>query len=106
MNNLRTMIQDELKQALAGLIPLPAMETTPITDIVQPAPTILLAVISPIVALAPGAATPPITLIVVGDPLANNNNAEGQPMNAARNVPNVEENLEEIKNYMIEKAKR
>ena len=27
-------------------------------------------------------------------------------MNASRNIPNVEENLEEIKNYMIEKAKR
>ena len=34
MNNLRAMIQDELKQALAGLIPLPAVETTLISDIV------------------------------------------------------------------------
>ena len=34
MNNLRAMIQDELKQALAGLIPLPAVETTLVTDIV------------------------------------------------------------------------
>ena len=39
-------------------------------------------------------------------PLANNNNAEGKLMNASRNIPNVEENLEEIKNYMIEKVKR
>ena len=34
MNNLRAMIQDELKQALAGLISLPAVETTLVTDIV------------------------------------------------------------------------
>ena len=33
MNNLRAMIQDELKQALNGLIPLPASEMTPIATI-------------------------------------------------------------------------
>ena len=71
MNNLRAMIQDELKQALAGLIPLPAVETTLISDIVQPTPTILPAVIAP----TPSVVASPIALIVARDPL--NDNARG-----------------------------
>ena len=79
MNNLRAMIQDELKQALAGLIPLLAVETTLVTDIDQPTPTILSAVIAP----APTVVASPIAPIVAGDPL--NDIARGQSMNAALN---------------------
>ena len=96
MNNLRAMIQDELKQALAGLIPLPAVETTLVYDIIQPAPPILLAVI----ALAPAVVASPIAPIVAGDPL--NDNARGQSMNAALNTSNVED----VENNMIKKVKK
>ena len=71
MNNLRAMIQDELKQALAGLIPLPAVKMTLVTDIVQPAPTILPAIIAP----ASSIVVSPIAPIIAGDPL--NDNARG-----------------------------
>ena len=77
MNNLRVMIQDELKQALTGLIPLPVVEMTPVTNIVQPIPTILQAIILHVVAPGPAAAVPRIAPIVMGDPLANSDNAEG-----------------------------
>ena len=96
MNNLRAMIQDELKQALAGLIPLPAVEMTLIADIVQPAPTILPAVIAP----APTVVASPIAPIVAGDPL--NDNARGHSMNVALNTSNVED----VENNMIKKAKK
>ena len=39
-------------------------------------------------------------------PLANNDNVGGQPLNAARNVPVVEMNFENVENYMVEKAKK
>ena len=39
-------------------------------------------------------------------PPANNNNAGGQPLNAARNMPTVEMKLEDVEDYMVEKAKR
>ena len=74
MNNLRAMIQDELKQALAGLIPLPVVEMTLVADIVQPAPTILPTVIAP--ALAPAVVASPTAPIVIGGPL--NDNVRGQ----------------------------
>ena len=96
MNNLRAMIQDELKQALAGLIPLSAVEMTLVSDIVQPAPTILPAVIVP----TPTIVASPIAPIVAGDPL--NDNAGGKPMNAAMDTSNVED----VENNMIKKAKK
>ena len=74
MNNLRAIIQDELKQALAGLIPLPAVETTLVTDIVQPAPTILPAVTAHVPTVVPPAVINPP---VVDAPSASNNNAGG-----------------------------
>ena len=72
------------------------METTLISDIVQPAPTILPAVIAP----APSVVASPIAPIVAGDPL--NDNARGQSMNAALNTSNVED----VENNMIKKAKK
>ena len=96
MNNLRAMIQDELKQALAGLILLPAVEMTLVYDIVQPSPTILPAVIAP----APAVVASPIAPIIAGDPL--NGNARGQSMNAALNTSNVED----VGNNMIKTAKK
>ena len=96
MNNLRVIIQDELKQALAGLIPLPAVEMILVTDIVQPVPAILPAVIAP----TPTVVASPIAPIVTGDPL--NDNAGGQPMNAAMDTSNVED----VENNMIKKAKK
>ena len=101
MNNLRAMIQDELKQALAGLIPLPAVETTLVTDIVQPAPTILPALTAHVPAVVPPAVVNPL---VMDAPPASNNNAGGQPLNAARNAPIVEMKFENIENYMVEKS--
>ena len=77
MNNLRAIIQDELKQALAGLIPLPAVEMTPV------APTISPAIFSPIAAhvptVVPPAVVPPAVVNppIVNAPPASNNNAGG-----------------------------
>ena len=78
MNNLRAMIQDELKQALNGLIPLPAVGMTPVANIVQPTPTISPAVFSPITTYVPAdvphvVVNPP----VVDAPPASNNNIRG-----------------------------
>ena len=39
-------------------------------------------------------------------PPTNNNNAGGQPLNAARNVLAVEMKFEDVENYMVEKAKK
>ena len=39
-------------------------------------------------------------------PPVNNNNARGQPLNAARNAPAVEMRVEDVENYMVEKAKK
>ena len=48
------------------------------------------------------AANPP-----AGDaPPANNDNAGGQPLNAARNMPTIDMKFEDVKNYMVEKAKK
>ena len=79
------MMQEELRQALAGLMPPPA----------------------------PAAANPPSAVIappanppIVDAPPANNDNAGGKPLNAARNVLTVEMKFEDIENYMVEKAKK
>ena len=63
-----------MEQALAGLIPLPAVETTLVADIVQPAPTILPAVIAPVP--APTVVASPTAPIITGGPL--NDNVRGQ----------------------------
>ena len=81
MDDIKAMMQNKLRQALAGLMP-------------PPAPT---AVIPPV-----AIANPPI----VDAPPANNDNAGGQPLNAARNVPIVEMKFEDVENYMVEKAKK
>ena len=78
MDDMRAIMQDELRQALAGLMP------------------------SPVAAPAAAAANP---LIMDASP-TNNNNDGGQPLNAARNVPAVEMKFEDIENYMVEKAKK
>ena len=87
---MRAMMQNELRQALAGFLPPPApaaiLPPTPATAIL-PAPVI---------------ANPP----VVDAPPANNDNAGGQPLNADRNIPAVEMKLEDVEDYMVEKAKR
>ena len=62
--------------------------------------------------LAPAAAIPPTVVPpianppVVDAPPANNNNAGGQPLNDARNVPAAEMRFEDVENYMVEKAKK
>ena len=72
MNNLRAMIQDELNQALAGLIPLPAVEMTPV------APTVSPAVFSPITAHVPAVVPPAVVNPPIVDaPSASNDNAGG-----------------------------
>ena len=61
---------------------------------------------------APAAAIPPAAVVpvanppIVDTPPANNDNAGGQPLNAARNVPAMEMKFEDVKNYMVEKAKK
>ena len=86
MDDMKAMMQEELRQALAGLMPAPVVAAN------LPAPT----------AAAPIAANPP----VVDAPPANNDNAGGQPLNATRNVPAVEMKFEDMENYMVEKAKK
>ena len=84
---MKVMMQDELRQALAGLMS-------------PPAPTV--AANPPIATAAPIAANPP----TVDAPPANNDNDGGQPLNAARNVPTVEMKFEDVENYMVEKSKK
>ena len=78
MYDMRAMMQDKLRQALAGLI-------TPL-----------------VVAPTPATANTPI----VDAPPTNNDNAGGKPLNVAKNVPDVEMKFEDVENYMIEKAKK
>ena len=85
MDDMKAMMQDELRQALAGLMP-------------PQAPT---AANPPAAVVAP-AINPPI----VDAPPANNNNAGGQPLNAARNMPIIDIKFEDVENYMVEKAKK
>ena len=84
MNDMKAMMQNELRQALVELMP-PLAPTTAIPP----------AVVAPI-------ANPP----VVDAPPVNNNNAGGQPLNAAKNAPAVEMRFENLENYMVEKAKK
>ena len=84
MDDMKAMMQEELRQVLAGLMSPP----TPTAAANLPAPT--------------AAANPP-----AGDaPPANNDNAGGQPLNAARNVPALVMKFEDVENYMVEKAKK
>ena len=61
---------------------------------------------------APTAAIPPAVVAPVANPPvmdappANNNNAGGKLLNATRNVPAAEMRLEDVENYMVEKAKK
>ena len=84
LDDMKAMIQDELRKALAGLMPPLAPATA-----IPPAAVALVA-------------NPPI----VDAPPANNDNSGGQPLNAARNVPAVEMKFEDVENYMVEKAKK
>ena len=87
MDDMKAMMQEELRQALAGLMPPPA----------------------PAAANPPAPATaivPTVNPPAVDAPPANNDNAGGQPLNAARNVPAVEMKFEDVENYMVEKAKK
>ena len=77
MDDMRAMMQDELRQALVGLLPPPT-------------------------AVAPAAANPPA---VDAQPV-NHDNAGGQPLNVAKNVPTVEMKFEDIENFMVEKDKK
>ena len=98
MNNLRAMIQDELKQALNGLIPLLASEMTPVATI---SPAIFSPIPTHVLAVVPHAiVNPPI----MDAPSVSNDNAGGQPFNVARNVPEMK--FEDVKNFMVEKAKK
>ena len=102
MNNLRAIIQDELKQALNGLIPLPAVEMTPVANIVQPTPTISPAVFSPITAHVPTAVPRAVVNPHIMDaPPASNNNTGGQSLYAAINMSPLEMKFENVGDYMI-----
>ena len=88
MDDMKAMMQEELRQALAGLMPPQALVAANLP--------------APVAAAVPVAVNPP----VVDAPPANNDNARGQPLNAARNVPAVEMKFEDVENYMVEKAKK
>ena len=88
MDDMKAMIQEEMRQALAGLMPPPA-----------PAAANLPA---PAAAAAPVAANPPAR----DAPPADNDNAGEQPLNAARNMPTIDMKFEDVENYMVEKAKK
>ena len=88
MDDMRAIMQDELRQALAGLMPPP-------TAAPMPAAAISLAVVAP--------TTNPL---IIDAPPANNDNVGGQPLNAARNVLAVEMKFKDVENYMVEKAKK
>ena len=81
MDDMKAMMQDELKQALAELMP--------------PTTAIPPAVVAPV-------ANPP----VMDAPPSNNKNARGYLLNAVRNVPTIEIRYEDVENYMVEKAKK
>ena len=84
MDDMKATMQNELRQALAELMPPLA-----------PAAAISPAVVAPV-------ANPPVV-----DALpANNDNAGRQPFNTATNVPAVEMKFEDVENYMVEKAKK
>ena len=89
MDDMKAIMQDELRQALARLMP-------PLTTAPTPA------------AIIPPAAVAPITAnsLAVDAPTINNDNAGGKPLNTARNVPVVEMKFEDVENYMIKKAKK
>ena len=80
LDDMKVMMQDELRQALAGLMPPPA----------------------PAAAAAPVAANPPAVDALPAD----NDNAGGKPLNAAKNIPAVEMKFKDVENYMVEKAKK
>ena len=86
MDDMKVIMHDELRQALAGLMPPPPLAPAAIPPIV----------------VAPVATNPPI----VDAPPANNDNAGGQPLNATRNVPAVEMKFEDVEKYIVEKAKK
>ena len=86
---MKAMMQNELRQALAGLMP-------------SLAPTAL----APATAIPPAAVAPIANPSVVDAPPANNNNVGGRLLNAARNVPAMEMRFEDMENYMVEKAKK
>ena len=85
MDDIKAMMQEELRQALAGLMPPAAPAAT-----------------NPPAAIVAPAVNPP----VVDAPPANNDNAGGQPLNAARNMPTIDMKFEDVENYMVEKAKK
>ena len=67
----------------------------------MPAPAVAANLPAP-AAAAPIVANPPVMDVLP----ANNDNAGGQPLNAARIVPTVEMKFEDVENYMVEKAKK
>ena len=89
MDDMKAMMQNELRQALVGLMPPPAATPAPSTAI-------------------PHAAIAPITVnpLIEDAPPVNNDNVGGQPLNDARNMPTVDMKFEDVENYMVEKAKK
>ena len=69
MDDMKAIMQEELRQALAGLMP-------PLTPV---------AANPPIAAVTPATISPAANPLAVDVPSANNDNAGGQPLNAARN---------------------
>ena len=82
MDDMKAMMQNELRQALTGLMPPP-------TAIPALGAAIPPTVVAPIT----------VNLLVVDALPTNHDNTGGQPLNAAKNAPAVE-------NYMVEKAKK
>ena len=85
MDDMKAMMQDELRQALAELMPPP----TPVTAN-PPAAAVVPAVNPPAIDAQP----------------ANNDNAGGQPLNAARNIPTIEMKFEDVETTWLRKLRR
>ena len=84
MDDMKAMMQNELRQALTELMPP----------------------LAPAAAIPPAAVAPIANPPVMDTPPANNNNAGGQLLNAARNAPAAEMRFEDMENYMVKKAKK
>ena len=62
--------------------------------------------LAPIAVIPPAVVAPVTNPPIMDVPPANNNNAGGQPLNAAKNVPAVKMKFEDVENYMVEKIKK
>ena len=91
MDDIRDMIQDELRQALTGLMPPPPAAVIPI------APTILYTADDPPTATVPNAIAIPPTVIVLPTAILTDD-SKGKPSNSIKVVPTVQMKKKNVRN--------